>query len=85
MFLEVYAVKRKDYTEATGISKTCENRRLIELTGARIRSSSLFPDRAEIILPSKATLLCAGSYEVLIKRMLNAKNGIARLDDDCCE
>lgn len=84
MFLEVYAVKRKDYTEETGISKTCENRRLIELTGARIRSSALFQDRAEIILPSKSTLLCAGSYETLIKRMQEAKNGIARLDDSNC-
>jgi hypothetical protein len=83
MFLEVYAVRRKDYTESTGISETCENRRLIELTGARIRSSSLFPDRAEIILPSKNTLLCAGSYEDLVKRMEKAVNGIARVD--CCK
>ncbi|MDF7799747.1 hypothetical protein P4C99_09735 [Pontiellaceae bacterium B1224] len=78
MFLEVFAVRRKDYTEATGISLTCENRRLIEMTGARIRSSALFPDRAEIILPSKATLLCAGSYEELVTRMEKAENGFAR-------
>ena len=84
MFLEVYAVKRKDYTDKTGISRTCENRRLVELTGARIRSSSLFPDRAEIILPSKSTLLCAGTYETLVQRLAKATNGIARLEEDGC-
>ena len=81
MFVEVYAVKRKDYTEATGISKTPENRRLIEMTGARVRSSQLFPDRAEIILPSKATLLCAGSYDDIASRVAKACDCIARLND----
>ena len=56
MFLEVYAVKRSEYTEATGISRVAENKRLIEMTGARIRVSSLFPDRAEIILPEQIHL-----------------------------
>ena len=32
MFVEVYAVKRSEYTEATGVSKIAENLRLIELT-----------------------------------------------------
>lgn len=79
MFLEVYAVKRSEYTEATGISKVDENRRLIEMTGARIRSSSLFPDRAEIVLPSKSTFLAAGSYDEIVDRLANAKDGIARI------
>lgn len=79
MFLEVHAIKHKDYTEENGISEIPENLRLVEMTGVRIRSSSLFPTRAEIILPSKATLLCAGSYETLVKRLANAENGIARI------
>lgn len=81
MFLEVYAVKRSEYTEATGISKVPENRRLIEMTGARIRYSSLFPDRAEIVLPSKSTFLAAGSYEDIVTRIANSSGNIARLVD----
>ncbi len=82
MFVEVYAVKRSEYTEATGVSKVAENRRLIEMTGARVRSSALFPDRAEIILPGKTTLLCAGSYEDLVARIAKASDqGIARVED----
>ena len=81
MFLEVYAVKRSEYTEATGISKVPENRRLIEMTGARIRCSSLFPDRAEIVLPSKSTFLAAGSYEDIVTRIAKSDGGIARLED----
>jgi len=83
MFLEVYAVKRSEYTEATGISQVPENRRLIEMTGARIRQSSLFPDRAEIVLPTKTTFLAAGSYDEIVGRMLDALKDdlkIARLD-----
>lgn len=79
MFLEVYAVKRSEYTEATGISKVPENRRLIEMTGARVRYSSLFHDRAEIILPSKSTFLAAASYDEIVERIANAKGGIARI------
>jgi len=79
MFLEVHAIKRKDYTEENGISEVPENLRLVEMTGTRLRSSSLFPTRAEIIMPSKATLLCAGSYETLVQRLASAKNGIARI------
>lgn len=81
MFLEVYAVKRSEYTEATGISQVPENRRLIEMTGARIRISSLFPDRAEIVLPSKSTFLAAGSYDDIVTRIANAEGGIARIED----
>ena len=81
MFLEVYAVKRSEYTEATGISKVEENRRLIEMTGARIRYSSLFPDRAEIVMPSKSTFLAAGSYEEIVSRIARSKDGIARIED----
>ncbi len=81
MFLEVYAVKRSEYTEATGISQVPENKRLIEMTGARVRVSSLFPDRAEIILPSKSTFLAASSYEEIVTRLTNAKDGIALVDD----
>ena len=80
MFLEVYAVKRSEYTEATGVSRIAENKRLIEMTGARIRTSSLFPDRAEIILPSKSTFLAASSYDEIIERIANAKDGIARIE-----
>ncbi len=72
MFLEVYAVKRSEYTEATGISRIPENRRLIEMTGARVRCSSLFPDRAEIILPTKSTFLAASSYDDIMNRIESA-------------
>ncbi len=83
MFLEVYAVKRSEYTEATGVSRVKENLRLIEMTGARIRSSSLFPDRAEIVLPSKSTFLAAASYEEIVERIVKAATAgieIARVD-----
>lgn len=83
MFLEVYAVKRSEYTEATGVSQVPENRRLIEMTGARIRVSSLFVDRAEIVLPSKSTFLAAGCYEDIVSRIVAASEAglhIARLD-----
>ena len=82
MFLEVYAVKRSEYTEANGVSQVPENRRLIEMTGARVRVSSLFPDRAEIVLPTKSTFLAAGSYEDIVQRLVEASTSnvsVARL------
>jgi len=81
MFLEVYAVKRSEYTEDTFVSQVPQNKRLIEMTGARVRHSSLFPDRAEIILPSKTTFMAAESYEEIANRIADAIDGISRIED----
>ncbi len=79
MFLEVYAIPLNDYSKDTGVSIKPKNRRLIEMTGVRIRSSTKFEDRAEIVLPCKEILIAVGSYENLVQRMINADStGIAR-------
>jgi hypothetical protein len=78
MFLEVYAIALSDYSKDTGVSVRPENRRLIETTGIRIRSSSQFPDRAEVVLSSKEILIAAGSYDDLVQRLENASGKIAR-------
>ncbi len=72
MFLEVYAVNLNNYTDDTEVSKTPENRRLVEMTGTRIRYSDKFEDRAEIILPNDEILLAAGSYDDLVSRIEKA-------------
>ena len=69
MFLEVYAVNLNNYAEDTEVSKTPENRRLVELTGTRIRYCEKFPDRAEIVMPNDEILLVASSYDELIGRI----------------
>ncbi len=79
MFLEIYAVPLNDYNKDTADAIRPENKRLVEMTGARIRSSINFTDRAELVLPCKETLLAAGSYEELVQRLINAKDGIARV------
>ncbi len=80
MFLEVYAVPLSDYNKETGVAIRPENKRLIEMTGARIRHSLAFEDRAEIILPCKETLIAVGSYEELVQRLMSAQDGqIARV------
>lgn len=78
MFLEVYAIPLSAYNKDTGVSVRPENRRLIETTGIRIRSSEQFPDRAEVVLPTKEILIAAGSYEDLVKRLEGASGQIAR-------
>ena len=78
MFLEVYAIPLSDYSKETGVSIRPENRRLIETTGIRLRSSAKFPDRAEVVLPTKEILIAAGSYDDLVQRMENASGKIAR-------
>lgn len=78
MFLEVYAIPLTDHTHDTGVSIRPENRRLIEMTGARIRHSTEFEDRAEIVMPGKEILVVAGSYDDLLARLKNAQGGIAR-------
>ncbi|MDF7806808.1 hypothetical protein P4E94_05105 [Pontiellaceae bacterium B12219] len=81
MFLEVYAVNLNNYSEDTEVSKVPENRRLVEMTGARIRYSDKFPDRAEIILANDEILLAAGSYDDLVGRIEATDNyKIARVD-----
>ncbi len=72
MFLEVYAVNLNNYTKDTDDSKKPENRRLVEMTGVRIRSSDKFTDRAEVIMPNGEVLLAAGSYEDLVNRLIVA-------------
>jgi hypothetical protein len=80
MFLEVYAIPLNDYSKDTDFSIQPENKRLIEMTGARIRHSATFEDRAEIVLPNKEILVAAGTYEDLVQRLVNAQPGvIARL------
>lgn len=78
MFLEVYAIPLSDHTEETDVAVRPENRRLIEMTGARIRNSTEHADRAEIVLPGKEILAVAGSYDDLVTRLENAQGGIAR-------
>ena len=72
MFLEVYAVPLCDYNNDTDDAVRPENKRLIEMTGARIRHSGTFEDRAEIVLPCNEILLAVGSYEELVQRLLAA-------------
>ena len=80
MFLEVYAVPLNDYNKETGVAIRPENKRLIEMSGARIRHSLPFEDRAEIILPGKETLIAVGSYEELVQRLMSVQDGqIARV------
>jgi hypothetical protein len=80
MFLEVYAIPVNEYVNDTGVSVRPENRRLIEMTGARIRYSAKFSDRAEIMLPSKDILVAAGSYDELVERLVAANSGsVARI------
>jgi|GEM_PF-3548216 len=69
MFLEVYAVNLNNYAEDTEVSKSPENRRLVEMTGTRIRYCEKFPDRAEIVLPNDEILLVAASYDELVSRI----------------
>jgi len=78
MFLEVYAIPLNDYSKETGVSIRPENKRLIEMTGVRLRSSAKFQDRAEIVLPNKDILIAVGSYEELIQRLEAAQGVIAR-------
>lgn len=76
MFLEVYAIPINDYSKETEISQVPENRRLIEMTGARIRYSNQYEDRAEIILPNKEILVAAGSYDELVERLVNVGDSL---------
>ncbi|MEN7972714.1 MAG: hypothetical protein ABFR47_02645 [Verrucomicrobiota bacterium] len=79
MFLEVYAIPLNDYSAEAGVSVRPENKRLIEMTGVRIRHSAKLQDRAEIVMPNKDTLIAVGSYEDLLDRLENAKGLIARV------
>lgn len=78
MFLEVYAIPLNDYSKDAENSVRPENKRLIEMTSVRIRSSSAYKDRAEIVLPNKDVLIAVGSYEDLVQRLLKANGLIAR-------
>jgi hypothetical protein len=74
MFIEVYGVKFERFSVGAGISKIPENRRLIELTGARIRPNAMYPDKCEITLPNKTVILCAGTYDEIVERIISAQN-----------
>ena len=78
MFLEVYAVPLNDYNKDTDASIRPENRRLIEMTGVRIRYSTKFEDRAELVLSTKEILIAVGSYEDLVQRLMDSSGVIAR-------
>lgn len=69
MFLEVYAIPTSQYTERGAVFEVEENKRLIEMTGIRIRRSSRFVDRAEIVLMDNTIVHVAGSLEELSKRI----------------
>ena len=76
--MEVSAIPLNDFSEEADVSIRPENRRLIEMTGVRIRDSIDFKDRAEVIMPNKEILIAAGSYDDLIKRLESAQVVIAR-------
>jgi hypothetical protein len=78
MFLEVYAVPLNAYNKDTDAAIRPENRRLIEMTGVRIRYSTTFEDRAELVLPTKEILIAVGSYEDLVQRLMDSSGVIAR-------
>ena len=71
MFVEVYAVKTNEFMKDAEISKVPENRRLIELTGARLRPYPNNLDKCEITLPNGVQLICAGSYDEVTARIGN--------------
>ncbi len=77
MFLEIYAIPLSDYSKETNASMRSVNKRLIEMTGVRIRSSTKFQDRAEVVLPTGDILLAVGSYDDLIQRLETAQTVIA--------
>jgi hypothetical protein len=80
MFLEIYAIPLNDYSKEADVSIRPENKRLVEMTGARIRHSIQFKDRAEVVLPSKEIIIAVGSYEDLVERIVNAQSDkIARV------
>ena len=76
MFLEVYVIPLSDYSSGADVSIRPENKRLIEMTGARIRHSIEHKDRAEIVLPSKEILTAVGSYEDLVQRLISTQAGV---------
>ena len=79
MFLEIYAIPLSDYSKEVGVSVQPKNRRLIEMTGVRIRHSERMVDRAELVLPNGDVLVAVGSYEELLERMDKAPGMIARV------
>ena len=80
MFLEIYVIPNTDYNKEADVSIRPENKRLIEMTGARIRHSLQLKDRAEVVLPSKEILIAVGSYEDLVQRLVKAQSAnIARV------
>lgn len=70
MFLEVYAIPLSDYSKDAEMSARPENRRLIEMTGVRIRTSITAADRAEVVLPNGDVLVAVGDYDDIMKRLL---------------
>ncbi len=77
MFLEVYAIPLNDYSKDAGVSVRPKNKRLIEMTGVRIRHSERMLDRAELVLPNGDILIAVGSYEELLERLGKAPGMIA--------
>lgn len=74
MFVEVYGVKLKDWSKDSNILKDPANKRLIELTGARIRPFQNQIDKCEIKLPTGLTIICAGSYNEVTDRIAKTAN-----------
>ena len=74
MFVEVYGVKLTDWKSPAVVSKTEENRRVVELTGARLRPFQQQPDKCEIKLPNGISIICAGSYDQVVKRIADGLN-----------
>lgn len=73
MFVEVYGVKLSNWNDGAGVSKEPENRRLIELTGARLRPFGQQPDKCEIKFPNGTAIICAGTYDEIVERIAQAQ------------
>lgn len=69
MLVEVYGVKLSNWTEGAGVSKDPMNRRLVELTGARLRPFRQQTDKCEIKLPNGTAIICAGTYDEIVARI----------------
>jgi hypothetical protein len=73
MFVEVYGVKLKNHNQDAGVAKVPENRRLIELTGARLRPYQNQNDKCEIKQKSGVSIICAGTYDEIVQRVVDAQ------------
>jgi hypothetical protein len=74
MFVEVYGVKLKNHNQDAGVAKVPENRRLIELTGARLRPYQNQNDKCEIKQKNGVSIICAGTYDEIVERIIRSQS-----------